>query len=75
MQIDICRVLKTIFACFILHNICRSKQDLITSIIEVVNPRNHPDDDADFADVSSNALRRHGEQKRDEIVAYLSTRM
>lgn len=74
MQINICRVPKTIFACFVLHNICRSRHDLIPSTVEDVNPRNQHDDD-DFADVSSNALRRLGEVKRDEIAAYLHAQM
>lgn len=35
---------KTIKSRFVLHNICRTRQELILSTIEGVNPGYHPDD-------------------------------
>ena len=72
LKIQLRRVPKTIQACFILHYICRETGDDIPTAIERINPRSHPEDTI-YSDLGNHALRRLGEQKRDEVAMLLNS--
>lgn len=70
LKIKLSRIPKTILACFILHNICNERNDEVPAATGSVHLQLQPNA-ISFVEVENSALRRLGEQKRDEMAVYL----